>query len=380
MVDFELSEDQRMIRDMARDFADKELKPIAERLDRESEWPAEIFKKMGELGLMGMILPEKYNGAELDPISYVLALEEISRGDASVGVMMSIHNSLVAELILKFGTDAQKERFLPELATAEKIGCFSITEPNAGSDAGAVQTTAVKDGNEYVINGTKIFTSGAAYADVVILFASTDRSKGSKGISTFIIPKGTPGLEVGTIEHKMGMNASGTAELVLQDCRVSEDLRLGSEGEGFKIALIGFDGGRIGIASQSVGIARAALEASVEYAKQREQFGKPIGLFQAVQFMIADMATEIDAARLLTLRAAHVKGQGARFSKEAAMAKLFASETCVKATRLAVQIHGGYGYMKEYAVERHYRDAKVTEIYEGTSEIMRWIIAAALLR
>ncbi len=380
MIDFELSEDQQMMRDMARDFADKELKPVAQKLDEESLWPGEILKKMGELGFLGMTLPEEFDGAEMDPISYALAIEEISRGEASCGVIMSIHDSLVCELILKFGTDEQKKRFLPQLARGEMIGCFSLTEPGAGSDAGAIATTAAKDGADYVLNGTKIFVSGGAHADLVVLFASTDRSKGSRGMSTFIIPKETPGLEVGTIEHKMGMNASGTSELVLADCRVSKDLLLGEEGRGFKIALAGFDSGRIGIAAQAVGIARAALEESIKYAKEREQFGKPIASFQAVQWMIADMATQIDAARLLTLRAAHVKSQGKRFSKEAAMAKLFASETCVNATRLAVQVHGGYGYMKEYAVERHYRDAKITEIYEGTSEIMRMIISGALLR
>ncbi len=380
MIDFELSEDQQMMRDMARDFADKELKPVAQKLDEEAIWPADILKKMGELGFLGMTLPEEFDGAEMDPISYALAIEEISRGEASCGVIMSIHDSLVCELILEFGTDEQKKRFLPRLARGELIGCFSLTESGAGSDAGAVATTAAKEGDDYVLNGTKIFTTGGPYADVIIVFASTDRSKGSKGMSTFIVPKDTPGLEVGTIEHKMGMNASGTSELVLTDCRVSKDLLLGEEGQGFKIALIGFDAGRIGIAAQAVGIARAALEESIKYAKEREQFGKPIARFQAVQWMIADMATQIDAARLLTLRAAHVKSQGKRFSKEAAMAKLFASETCVNATRLAVQIHGGYGYIKEYAVERHYRDAKITEIYEGTSEIMRMIISGALLR
>jgi len=380
MIDFELSEDQQMMRDMARDFAEKELKPVAQKLDEESLWPGEILKKMGELGFLGMTLPEEFDGAEMDPISYALAIEEISRGDASCGVIMSIHDSLACELILKYGTDYLKKRFLPPLARGEIIGCFSLTEPGAGSDAGAVATTATKDGDDYVLNGTKIFVSGGAYADLVILFASTDRSKGSRGISTFVIPKETPGLEVGTIERKMGLNASGTSELVLTDCRVSKDLLLGEEGQGFKIALLGFDAGRIGIAAQAVGIARAALEESIKYAKEREQFGKPIAGFQGVQWMIADMATQIDAARLLTLRAAHVKSKGKRFSKEAAMAKLFASETCVNATRLAVQIHGGYGYMKEYAVERYYRDAKIIEIYEGTSEIMRMIISGALLR
>jgi len=380
MIDFELSEDQQMMRDMARDFADRELKPVAQKLDEESLWPGEILKKMGELGFLGMTLPEEFDGAQMDPISYALAIEEISRGDASCGVIMSIHDSLVCELILKYGNDDQKTRFLPPLARGEMIGCFSLTEPGAGSDAGAIATTATRVDDDYVLNGTKIFVSGGTHADLVVLFASTDRSKGSRGISTFIIPKGTPGLEVGTIEHKMGMNASGTSELVFCDCRVSKELLLGEEGRGFKIALAGFDAGRIGIAAQAVGIARAALEESIKYAKEREQFGKPIASFQAVQWMIADMATQIDAARLLTLRAAHVKSQGKRFSKEAAMAKLFASEMCVNATRLAVQVHGGYGYIKEYAVERYYRDAKITEIYEGTSEIMRIIIAGALLR
>ncbi|MCD6326230.1 acyl-CoA dehydrogenase [bacterium] len=379
-MNFELSEDQQMMRAMARDFAEKEIKPVAQKLDEEGLWPAEILKKMGELGLMGMTLPEEYGGSEVDPISYALVVEEISRAEASCGVLVSIHNSLVGELIYKFGTDAQKQEYLPRVATAEIIGCFSLTEPNAGSDAGAIQTTAVRDGDDYVLNGNKVFASGGAFADIIMLFASTDREKGHRGLSAFIIHKGTPGLEIGTVEKKMGMNASGTAELVLTDCRVPADQRLGEEGQGFKIALGGFDASRIGIASQAVGIARAALEESVKYAKEREQFGKPIALFQAIQIMIADMATKIDAARLLTLRAAHVKSTGKRFSTEAAMAKLFASETCVEATRLAVQIHGGYGYMKDYAVERHYRDAKVTEIYEGTSEVMRLIISSSLLK
>ncbi|MBN1593293.1 MAG: acyl-CoA dehydrogenase family protein [Candidatus Coatesbacteria bacterium] len=378
-MDFELSEDQQMMRDMARDFAQKELLPIARKLDEECIWPTDILKKMGQLGFLGMTLPEEYDGAEMDPVSYALAIEEISRGDASCGAIMSIHNSLVGELILKYGTEDQKSCFLPQLARGQILGCFALTEPGAGSDAGSITTAAVEDGDSYVLNGTKIFISGAAYADLVILFASTDRTKGSKGISVFIIPKGTPGLEVGTVEHKMGLNASGTSELVLTDCRVSKELLLGQRDNGFKIALAGFDAGRIGIASQSVGIARGALEESIEYAKQREQFGKTISSFQAVQWMIAEMATQIDAARLLYLRAAHVKSQGKRFSKEAAMAKLFASETCVNATRLAVQVHGGYGYMKEYAVERYYREAKITEIYEGTSEVMKMIISAALL-
>lgn len=380
MIDFELSEEQQMTRDNAREFADKELKPVAQKLDEESLWPADILKRMGELGFLGMTIPEEFDGAEMDPVSYALAIEEISRGDASCGVIMSIHNSLVCELILKFGTDEQKRRFLPRLARGELIGCFSLTEPGAGSDAGAVATTAKRDGDFYILNGTKIFVSGGAHADIVVLFASTDRAKKSKGLSTFIIEKGTPGFEVGTIERKMGLNASGTAELVLTDCRVSKDLRLGQEGDGFKIALAGFDAGRIGIAAQAVGIARGALEESINYAKQRLQFGSPIASFQAVQWMIADMATQIDAARLLALRAAHVKSQGKRFSKEAAMAKLFASETCVNATRLAVQVHGGYGYTKEFAVERLYREAKITEIYEGTSEVMRMVISGALLR
>jgi len=380
MIDFELSEEQRMMQDNAREFANKELKPVAQKLDEESLWPAEILKKMGELGFLGMTLPEEFDGAEMDPVCYALTIEEISRVDASCGVIMSIHDSLVCELIFKFGTQEQKKRFLPRLARGELIGCFSLTEPGAGSDAGAIATTAAKHGDDYVLNGTKIFVSGGAYADVVVLFASTDRSKRSKGLSAFIIEKGTPGLEVGTIERKMGLNASGTAELVLTDCRVSKDLRLGEEGDGFKIALSGFDAGRIGIAAQAVGIARAALEESINYAKQRVQFGSPIASFQAVQWMIADMATQIDAARLLTWRAAHLKSQGKKFTKEAAMAKLFASDACVNATRLAVQVHGGYGYIKEYAVERFYREAKITEIYEGTSEVMRMVISGALLR
>jgi len=380
MVDFALTEDQQMIRDMTREFAEKEIKPIAQKLDQESLWPAEILKKMAKMNLLGMTIPEKYGGADTDPISYALAVEEVSRADASCGVIMSVHNSLVSEMINKYGSEEQKERFLPPLARGEMIGCFSLTEPGAGSDAGAVQLPAVKDGDYYVLNGTKIFVTGGGYADLVLLFASTDKAKGSKGMSAFIIPKKTPGLEVGTIEHKMGINASGTSELVLTDCRVHKDQLLGEENSGFKIALAAFDAGRIGIAAQAVGIARAALEDCIEYSKQRMQFGRTISSFQAIKWMIADMATLVEAARLLTWKAAYAKSQGGRFSKEAAMAKLFASEACVKATRLGVQVHGGYGYMKEYDVERYYRDAKITEIYEGTSEVMRLVISSSLLK
>lgn len=379
-MQFDLSEDQRMIREAAREFAEKEIKPVAAKLDEEAEFPAEIVAKLGELGFMGMMVPEKYDGAGLDAVSYAMAVEEISRADASTGVIMSVNNSLVCQPILDFGSEYLKEKYLKKLASGGALGAYSLTEPEAGSDAGSIQTTAVPDGDDYIINGTKIFVTSGAAADVIVLFASTDREAGSKGLSAFVIEKGFPGFSVGKKENKMGIRASVTSELVFEDCRVPKANVLGEEGMGFKVAMQALDGGRIGIASQAVGIAQACLDESVRYSKERKQFGKPISSFQAVQWMLADMATRIEASRLLTYRAAYVKDKGSRFSKDAAMAKLFASETAVDAAIDAVQIHGGYGYMKEYTVERLFRDSKITEIYEGTSEIQRLVIAAHLLK
>lgn len=379
-MQFDLSEDQRMIKEAAREFAEKEIKPVAAKLDEEAEFPAEIIAKLGELGFMGMMVPERYDGAGLDAVSYVIAVEEISRADASSGVIMSVNNSLVCQPILDFGSEHQKQEYLKKLASGAALGAYSLTEPEAGSDAGSIQTTAVLDGDDYVVNGTKIFVTSGAAADIIVLFASTDKEAGSKGLSAFIIEKGFPGFSVGKKEDKMGIRASITSELVFEDCKVPKANLLGEEGMGFKIAMQALDGGRIGIASQALGIAQACLEESVRYSKERKQFGKPISSFQAIQWMLANMATRIEASRLLTYKAAHTKDKGSRFSKEAAMAKLFASETAVDAAVDAVQIHGGYGYMKEYTVERLFRDSKITEIYEGTSEIQRLVIAAHLLK
>jgi len=383
-MDFRLNEEQEMIRKMASDFATKEVAPIAAEMDEKGEMPFANIKKMGELGFLGLVVSEEYEGCGLDNVSYVLAIEEISKACASTGCIMAVQNSLVCGGIEKFGTEEQKREYLPKLAKGDMIGCFALTEPSAGCDAAAQQTTAILEGDHYVINGSKHFITNGGFADLVILFAMTDKTKGNRGITTFLVEKGTPGFSTGKEEHKMGIRATNTSELVFQDCRVPIGNRLGSEGQGFKIAMTMLDGGRVGIAAQAVGIATAAYEAALEYAKVREQFGQPIARFQAIQWMLADMATRIDAARLLTYRAARAKDEaavsGARYSKEAAMAKLYASETAVWVTNKAVQIHGGYGYMKEYAVERHFRDAKITEIYEGTSEIQRLVIAASILR
>lgn len=379
-MNFELTENQKMIRDMVRGFAEREIAPVAAELDQKEEYPKEILKKMAQLGLLGIIVPPQYGGAGADTVSYALVVEEISKKCASTGVVTSVHNSLASWPIMKFGTDEQKEKYLPILSKGEKIGAFAATEPNAGSDLGALESTAVLEGDEYVLNGTKTFITSGSEAGVIIVFASTDKSAGSKGISAFIVENDMQGFKVGSIFEKMGINASCTAELIFEDMRVPKENLLGTEGEGYKIALMTLDGGRIGIGAQAVGIAQAALDESIEYAKQREQFGRPISKFQAIQWMIADMATRIDASRLLVLNAAYTKDQGKRFSKEAAMAKLFAAETAVDAALKAVQIHGGYGYTKEYVVERLFRDAKITEIYEGTSEIQRLVIAGSLLK
>ena len=379
-MDFELNEEQRMIQEMARSFAEKEVAPEAAGMDDSHEFPVELTKKMGELGLMGVAVPDEYGGAGMDYICYAVALEEICAACANCGVIMSANNSLACGPVLAHGTEEQKKKFLAPMASGEKIGCFGLTEPGAGSDAGAQKTSAVLDGAEWVLNGNKIFITNGTHADIAIVFAMTDKEKGHRGISVFIVEKGTPGFSVGSAEKKLGINASGTAELVFEDCRIPKDNLLGEEGRGFKIALQTLDGGRIGIGAQAVGIARGAMEQSIRYALEREQFGQPIAKFQAIQWMLADMATEIDAARMLTYRAAYLQSTKQPYSKEAAMAKLFASEMSNRATNKAIQIHGGYGYSREYPVERNFRDAKITEIYEGTSEIQRIVIASHLLR
>ncbi len=379
-MDFKYSEEQEILRDTIRDFAQKEIAPVAAELDAEARFPKDIVAKLAELGFMGMMIPSTYGGSELDAVCYVIAVEEISKACASTGVTVSVQNSLVCQPLLDHADEEQKKKFLVPLASGKKLGAFSLTEPDAGSDIANVQATAVLEGDHYVINGTKIFVTSGGDADTIVLFASTDRSKKSKGISTFIVEKDTPGFSPGKKENKMGMRASGTYELVFENARIPKENLLGQEGEGMKISLRALDGGRIGIAAQAVGIAQAALDASIEYSKQRKQFGKVICEFQAIQWMLADMATEIDAARLLTYRVADLKDQGVRYTKEAAMAKLYASEVAMRSAIKAVQIHGGYGYMKEYPVERNFRDAKLTEIYEGTSEIQRLVIAASLLR
>jgi len=380
-MQLELNEQQKMIQKMVKEFAEKEVAPIAAELDEKEEYPTKTLEKMSKLGLLGIIIPQEYGGAGLDTISYEIVVEEISRKCASTGVVTSVHNSLTAWPIMKYGTEEQKKKYLPILAKGEKIGAFAGTEPNAGSDLGAMATTAVLKGDKYIINGDKTFITSGPKAGIIIVFAVTDKEAGPKGISAFIVESDMKGYKVGSIFEKLGINASKTSELIFENMEVPKENLLGKEGDGFKIALATLDGGRIGIAAQAVGIAQAALDECIEYSKQRQQFGRPIAKFQAIQWMIADMATSIEAARFLVLNAAYTKDKGSkRYSKEAAMAKLFASETAMDAVLKAVQIHGGYGYTKEYTVERLFRDAKITEIYEGTSEVQRMVIASSLLR
>jgi butyryl-CoA dehydrogenase len=378
-MDLKFTEEQEMIRKMVRDFAQKEVAPIAAEIDEKGIVPFENIKKMGQLGLLGLTVSEKYDGGGADAISYVIAIEELAKACASTAIVMAVQNSLVCAGIEKFGTEEQKEKFLRPLARGEKIGAFALTEPGAGSDVAAMLSTAVRSGDTYVINGRKHFITNGGFADIVILFAMTDKSQRHRGITAFIVEKGTPGFSVGKEEHKMGIRGSNTCELIFENVSVPAANRLGDEGQGFKIAMTMLDGGRIGVAAQAVGIAQAAYEAALKYSKERVQFGQPICQFQAIQWMLADMATRIEAARLLTYNAALKKQSGEPFSKEASMAKLFASETAVWVADRAVQIHGGYGYMKEYSVERNYRDAKITEIYEGTSEVQRMVIARSIL-
>jgi alkylation response protein AidB-like acyl-CoA dehydrogenase len=379
-MSFKLTEEQLMIQSMVRDLARSEFAPKAMERDKTKEFPADNLSKLGELGLMGMMVPPEYGGSGADSVSYVLALAEVAYACASTAVVMSVHNSIVCESILRYGTDDQKEKYLKRLATGEIIGAFALTEPNAGSDPSRQTTKAVLEGDRYVLNGTKRFTTTGKNAGLIIITAKTDEQARHRGISAFLVEQGTPGLTVGALEDKMGLRASDTADLILEDCRIPAANRLGNEGDGFLIAMTGLDGGRIGIAAQSVGVARAAFDAAVRYSQEREQFGQTISKFQGLRWIIADMATEIEAARLMMLSAAEMKDNGENFTLQASMAKLFASEMVNRITAKAVQIHGGYGFTKEYPVERYYRDARVFTIYEGTSEIQRVVISNQILK
>ncbi|MGH7319188.1 MAG: acyl-CoA dehydrogenase [Candidatus Rokuibacteriota bacterium] len=375
----ELTDEQQMIQALARDFASLEVKPIAGECDREARFPHATVKRMGELGLMGISIPEKLGGGGADTLSYTLALEEVAVACASHAAVMSVNNSLVCDPIHRHGTPEQHERFLVPLASGKGLGCFALTEPQAGSDATNQATLARRDGDRYVLSGRKVFVTNGREATVALVFAQTDSAKAHRGISAFLVEKGTPGFIVAKVEDKLGLRASDTAEFVFEECRVPAANRLGAEGEGFKVAMQALDSGRIGIAAQAVGIARAALEASVAYARERKSFGAPIGQHQMVQWMLADMATTVDAARLLTWRAATLKDRGKAYGPASSMAKLYASETAMRVTTDGIQVHGGYGYIKEYPVERFFRDAKITQIYEGTSQIQRLVIARSLL-
>jgi len=375
-----LSEEQRMVQKTAKEFTNNEIKPVASINDRKHRFPEGIINKLGELGFMGMSVPEQYGGSGLDYLSYILALEEICKGCASTGTIMSVNNSLVCAPIKTFGTDEQKKSILTELASGKKLGCFMLSEPEAGSDAASMKTTATLNGDYYLLNGTKSWITNGAEADFAVVFASTDTSLKHKGVSAFIVNMKTPGLKIGKLEDKLGIRATSTAQIFFEDCKVPANNLLGKEGEGFKIALHTLDGGRIGIGAQAVGLAQAALEESVRYAKERKAFGKTISDFQGLQFMIADMATRVEASRLLVWQAAVMKDSNVKYSKQSAMAKLYAAETAMWVTTKAIQIHGGYGYTTDYPVERFFRDAKITEIYEGTSEIQRIVIARETLK
>ncbi|SEM81230.1 acyl-CoA dehydrogenase [Lihuaxuella thermophila] len=376
---FTFTEEQEMMRKMVRDFARTEITPYVNLMDEEDRFPREVIDKMAELGLMGIPIPEKWGGAGADFISYILALEEISRVSASVGVILAVHTSVCTLPILKHGTEAQKEKYLPLLAQGKYLGAFALTEPQAGSDAARIRTSARRAGDKYILNGSKVFITNAGEADVYLTFAVTDPEKGEKGITAFILEKDTPGFRVGKKEKKMGLNGSNTCELIFEEVEVPAENRLGEEGQGYEVALSNLAGGRIGIAAQALGIATAAFHHALDYAKERKQFGQPIARQQAIRFKLADMATRIEAARLLVYRAAEARQQGLPCKKEAAMAKMFASDVAMKVTTEAVQVFGGYGYTREYPVERLFRDAKITQIYEGTNEIQRIVIGNELI-
>ena len=374
-MSYQLNEEQKMIQAMVRDLARESILPTAAERDKTKEFPADIIKQMGELGLMGMSVPPEYNGAGVDTISYSLALQEIGYACASTAIIMSVHNSVSCGPIYRFGSDFLKENYLKPLAAGTKLGCFAVTEPGAGSDPAGAKSTAKKDGNSYILNGTKAWITSGKNADVVVATAYTDKGKKHRGISTFVLEKGMPGFIVGPEEDKMGQRASDCTSLIFEDCRVPAENLLGEEGQGFIIAMTALDEGRIGVASLSVGLSQACLDAAVTYAQERVQFGSPLSKFQGIRWMIADMAVQLEASRLLTFDAASMKDRGERFTREASMAKLFASETANRSAYQALQIHGGYGYSKEYPVERYYRDARVLTIYEGTSEVQRIVVA-----
>jgi butyryl-CoA dehydrogenase len=379
-MDFELSDEQRMIRDTARVFAAREVAPKAAELDKSARWPSEILAKMAELGLLGVAIPQEYGGAGMDTLSYALAMEEISAACASCGVIMSVNNSLFCDPVYKFGSDDQKKRVLTPVASGQKLGCFGLTEPMSGSDAQTMVTGGEKTAGGFILNGAKNWITNGPVADWIIVFAVTDRSGPKVKHTAFLVERGTPGFTQNAPDHKLGIHAAQSCTVFFENCKVPEANIVGKVGDGFKVAMSTLDGGRIGIACQAIGIARAAFEKSVAYAKERKSFGVPIAQHQAIQFMLADMAVQIDAARLLAWRAAKMKDAGVRHSAESAMAKLYASEMSTRVTHKAIQVHGGYGYSTEFPVERHYRDARITEIYEGTSEIQRIVIAANLLK
>jgi len=377
---FELNEEQRMVKEAAADFAKNTLLPKAQEFDEKEEIPKEIYKELAQLGYMGMLLPEEHGGSNLDFVSYICAMEEFAKACAALEIALSVHNSLVCDAILKFGTEEQKKKYLPSLARGEKIGAYSLTEPGSGTDAGSLRTSAVPKDDFYLLNGTKTFVTNAGIAEIFVVFVSTNPELKSKGISCILVEKGAEGFSIGANEKKMGIKGSDTRELSFADCKIPKENLLGEENKGFRVALSLLNSGRIGVGAQCVGIAQAAFEEAVKYSKERVQFGQPICNFQAIAFKLADMATQIEAARLLVYRAAHLKSKEQKCNIEASMAKLFASEMSNRVVNEAVQIHGGYGYMKEYAVERYFRDARVTEIYEGSSEAQRIVISRDLLK
>lgn len=379
-MDFSLSKKEQLFLQMIREFAEKEVKPLAAEIDEDERFPVETVEKMADLGILGIPIPTNYGGTGGSTLMYIMAVEELSRVCGTTGVIVSAHTSLCAAPILHFGTEEQKAKYLPMLASGKSLGAFGLTEPNAGTDASGQQTIAVEDGDSYILNGTKIFITNAEYASVYVIIAMTDKSKGTKGISAFIVEASTPGFSIGKKEKKMGIRGSATCELIFENCRIPKENLLGKIGEGFKVAMWTLDGGRIGIASQALGIAQGAMDETVKYTKERKQFGKSISQFQNTQFQLADMETKVEASRLLVYKAATLKDTGKPYSVAAAMAKLFAAETSMEITTKAVQLHGGYGYTREYPVERMMRDAKITEIYEGTSEVQKMVISASLLK
>ena len=378
-MNFQLTKEQEFVRKMVREFATEEVEPLAADIDQEHRFPEETVEKMAKYGLLGVPFPTKYGGARGDSVSYAITVEELSKKCASTGVICSAHTSLCCWPIFKWGNEDQKMKYLPDLLSGKKLGAFGLTEPNAGTDAAGQQTRAEQDGDFWVLNGAKVFITNGGYADVFVVMAMTDKSKGTKGITAFIVEKGDEGFSIGKTEDKMGICASSTTELIFQNCKIPKDRMLGGLGKGFKVAMSTLDGGRIGIASQALGIAQGALDVTVEYMKSRKQFGKKLSQMQALQFEVADLATRIEAARLLVYQAADMKERGLPYSKQSAMAKLFAAETAMHVTTKCVQLHGGYGYTKDYPVERMMRDAKITEIYEGTSEVQKIVIGASVL-